>query len=82
MKWSICRPTWVTKVLCQDDKLFREAVLREGAGSFEALFSEFGRKAGSVSVFEKADQANRFPPHLKAFDRYGMRINQVVFHPA
>ncbi|MEP3483233.1 MAG: acyl-CoA dehydrogenase family protein, partial [Sneathiella sp.] len=28
------------------------------------------------------NQANRYGPELRAFDRYGMRINQVEFHPA
>ena len=36
-------PHMVDQDLWQDDKPFREAVLREGAESFAALLSEFGR---------------------------------------
>jgi putative acyl-CoA dehydrogenase len=41
-----------------------------------------GQLAGADDTFDKANQANRYPPELHAFDRYGMRINQVKFHPA
>ena len=37
---------------------------------------------GLNDTFEKADQANRQGPELRAYDRYGMRINAVEFHPA
>ena len=42
----------------------------------------FGRIAGAAETFEKADLANRHVSELKSFDRYGMRIDQVAFHPA
>ena len=41
----------------------------------------FGEIAGTVEVFEKADMANRYPPEIRPFDRYRMRINQVEYHP-
>ena len=68
--------------LWASDTAFREAVMREGGGAAEAHISAFGKTAGAAEIFDKADQANRHTPELKAYDRYGMRINQVEFHPA
>ncbi len=64
------------------DAVLRECVLREGGGKAEAKFALFGKRMGAVEMFEKADLANRHEPEMKPFDRYGMRINQVAFHPA
>ena len=64
------------------DTALKEAVAREGGGAAEAHLAAFGRKAGAAETFELADQANRHTPELRAYDRYGMRINQVEFHPA
>ena len=41
-----------------------------------------GKTFGSNEFFERVEQANRNPPQMKAFDRYGNRINQVEYHPA
>ena len=43
--------------------------------------AKLGKTFGSAEVLEKADQANRNPPQIKPFDRYGNRINQVEYHP-
>lgn len=68
--------------LWEGDVVLRETVMREGgSGAVDKLVS-FGKVAGAAETFEKADQANRHPPEIKAFDRHGMRINQVEFHPA
>ncbi len=67
--------------LWQSDVALREGVKREGAGWVEARLADFGKVAGASETFEKADRANRHGPELKPFDRYGMRINQVEFHP-
>ncbi|MEM8814071.1 MAG: acyl-CoA dehydrogenase family protein, partial [Pseudomonadota bacterium] len=48
----------------------------------EDSLASLGRDAGAEDTFEKAEAANRHPPELKAFDRYGMRTDQVAFHPA
>lgn len=68
--------------LWRDDRALQEAVEREGAGWAENKLAAFGKIAGSSDVFEKANAANRHTPEIKPFDRYGMRINQVEFHPA
>ena len=41
-----------------------------------------GKIVGSQDVFDKAEKANKYGPELKVFDKYGMRIDQVEFHPA
>ena len=68
--------------LWQDDIALRESVKREGGGWAEDKLAEFGGLAGSAEIFEQARLANRYVPELKSFDRYGMRINQVEYHPA
>ncbi|MEM7426693.1 MAG: acyl-CoA dehydrogenase family protein [Pseudomonadota bacterium] len=60
----------------------REAVAREGAGWAETRLAALGKSLGTAENFHKAEQANRQIPELKAFDRYGQRINQIEYHPA
>ena len=67
--------------LWQDDAALREGIVREGACWAQDHLAAFGKVTGSAELFEKADTANKHEPELKAFDRYGMRINQVEYHP-
>ncbi len=64
------------------DIALREGVTREGGHFAGDRLAEFGKHSGSADTIERANLANRYPPELKAFDRYGMRINEVTFHPA
>ncbi|MCP5083520.1 MAG: DNA alkylation response protein [Alphaproteobacteria bacterium] len=68
--------------LWQQDAALREGVAREGGDWASDKLAKFGALSGSEAIFEKAEQANRHIPELKAFDRYGMRVNQVEYHPA
>ncbi len=68
--------------LWTSDAPLREWTAWQGAGWTADRLAQFGKDVGAAEVFEKADQANRFSPQLKAFDRYGMRVNQVEYHPA
>jgi putative acyl-CoA dehydrogenase len=68
--------------LWSGDLPVREALAREGGGWAEGQVAALGKAAGATSTFEKADLANRFDPEIRPFDRYGMRINQVEYHPA
>jgi putative acyl-CoA dehydrogenase len=68
--------------LWQSDLALQESAVRDGANWAKSTLAHFGKVAGAAETFEKAELANRFPPELKAFDRYGMRINQVTYHPA
>jgi putative acyl-CoA dehydrogenase len=68
--------------LWSQDIVLQEGVLREGAAGSVAKLAQFGKDAGRAEVMEQADEANRHAPELRAFDRYGMRINEVRFHPS
>ncbi|MFF4591269.1 acyl-CoA dehydrogenase family protein [Streptomyces sp. NPDC001388] len=54
------------------------ALLEEVRGELSAL----GRAAGSAQLQEWAVQANEHPPTLRAYDRFGHRVDEVDFHPA
>ncbi len=68
--------------LFDSDPILRAALAREGAGWAEEKVREFGAVLGTERVAELADAANRFPPELRSFDRYGNRLDEVVYHPA
>ena len=65
-----------------DDTNLREAVKREGAEWAEKKLLDFGALMGKTEMFDHADKANKNPPELKAFDRYGQRINFIDYHPS
>ena len=68
--------------LWADDKALQDWTKIQGGSEHQAHLSQVGRLAGLDETFEKANQANRHGPELRAFDRYGMRTNAVEFHPA
>ena len=68
--------------LWQDDRALRHWTQVEGGAGHIDHLAHVGRLTGLDETFEKAGQANRHEPELRAFDRYGMRINAVEFHPA
>lgn len=68
--------------LWADDIALREWTDCQGGGAHSAHMAHVGSVTGTDETFEAANQANRHGPELRAFDRYGMRINQVEFHPA
>jgi putative acyl-CoA dehydrogenase len=68
--------------LWRSDLALREAALREGGGWLEAPLDALGAAAGSEAVLELGELANRHPPELLSFDRYGRRLDEVRFHPA
>ena len=64
------------------DRPLVEAVAREGAVWAADRLGELGRTLGRAETIELGFQANRHPPVLKAFDRFGRRLDMVEFHPA
>ena len=64
------------------DPVLASAVSLEGAGADLDLLARFGRRVGAEDVFEWGFQANRFPPELVSYDRFGHRIDEVDYHPA
>lgn len=59
-----------------------ESVKREGADWAVGDLTRFGEYLGRAETIELGALANRNPPVLKTFDRYGHRIDEVEFHPA
>jgi putative acyl-CoA dehydrogenase len=64
------------------DRALVEAATREGAGWAVERLSAFGRTLGSPEVIELGVLANRYPPTLRSYDRFGRRRDEVEFHPA
>ena len=63
------------------DVALTEAVRREQAGWAEERLRTVGKVAGGEAL-AWGIQANRHPPELRAFDRFGHRVDEVEFHPA
>jgi putative acyl-CoA dehydrogenase len=68
--------------LYASDRIFREALLREGGDIHETRIRTFGARMGAAQTWQLAAAAQRNPPELRAFDRYGRRIDEVEYHPA
>ena len=64
--------------LYKSDLTLREFVTKENKGQIK----DMGAELGVFHWFEQGHQANRYPPSLQQFDRYGQRIDEVHFHPA
>jgi putative acyl-CoA dehydrogenase len=67
--------------LFSEDRPLVEALRREGAGAREEECAAFGRLCGGRPL-ELGRLANEHPPVLRAFDRFGERVDEVEFHPA
>jgi putative acyl-CoA dehydrogenase len=64
------------------DRALAGAVAAEGAGWAAGDLKAFGVQLGAADTLALGDLANRNPPILHTFDRYGRRIDEVEFHPA
>ncbi|MBV8073915.1 MAG: acyl-CoA dehydrogenase family protein [Candidatus Eremiobacteraeota bacterium] len=64
------------------DRPLVEGLRREGAAASEARTRELGALAGSAEWIERGFEANAHPPVLRTHDRYGERLDEVVFHPS
>src|SRR5690606_26924163 len=67
--------------LLLSDPALREGVEREGAGVHAAALEAYGAMLGRAETFALAHIVNRHPPELQAYDRRGLRIDHVAFHP-
>ena len=65
-----------------NDRALRHWVGQFGADWAEHALADLGREAGTEATLTLSEQANRHGPEVRAFDRNGMRLNAVEFHPA
>ncbi len=75
-------PPYEDRNLYLEDRALRDAVRREAGDWLDSAAAQLGAAAGSAEVLALGDEANRRPPELKQFDRWGRRLDEVVFHPA
>lgn len=68
--------------LFTDDIMLSSQVRAAGAQAHELHLTRFGEVSGSLAAVEAGILANRNPPELRSFDRFGRRIDEVEFHPA
>jgi putative acyl-CoA dehydrogenase len=59
-----------------------DALAREGSASDLDRMAALGERLGRAEMFALGDAANRHPPFLRLFDRFGARRDEVEFHPA
>ncbi|MDN4175371.1 acyl-CoA dehydrogenase family protein [Nocardioides sp. SOB77] len=64
------------------DLALTEAVLRHGSPEVLDDLVPLGAQAGSAEAREHGQLANEHHPRLTPYDRYGTRIDEVVFHPS
>src|SRR5215831_6011933 len=64
------------------DSTLVKAVERAGAGWAREQLSELGRLMGTEEAQRWGFDANENPPVLHTHDRYGNRLDEVVFHPS
>jgi putative acyl-CoA dehydrogenase len=64
------------------DRPLVEALSREGADWAVDRARALGAIAGSAEILQAGRDANAHKPELRAFDRFGHRVDEVDFHPA
>ncbi|GEK46166.1 acyl-CoA dehydrogenase [Bisbaumannia pacifica] len=65
-----------------DDLPLREALNHEAPAWVAERLASLGQAVGSREVQAWGEAANRHPPELRLFDRYGRRLDEVRYHPA
>jgi len=58
-----------------------EALAREGSAGSQADLTALGARLGTAEMFSLGSAANRHPPELRQYDRFGRRRDEVEFHP-
>ncbi len=75
-------PPFANRNLYAADAALRDAARLHGGEWVEAPLLALGAAAGSEEVLQWGEDANRYPPELQIFDRFGRRTDEVTFHPA
>ncbi|WP_439574692.1 acyl-CoA dehydrogenase family protein [Phreatobacter sp.] len=75
-------PDFAGRNLYTSDPVLRDWARREGGEWVDAPLAALGADVGTEEVLQWGEEANRHPPELTVFDRYGRRIDEVRFHPS
>jgi len=75
-------PPFEDRNLLDADPALEEGIAREGGGALRDRVHAYAGVMGSAETLDLGREANRHPPELTAFDRFGHRIDEVAFHPA
>jgi putative acyl-CoA dehydrogenase len=75
-------PPLAARNLYTTDAALRDAARLHGGDWVEEPLAALGAAAGSDEVMQWGEDANRYPPELHLFDRFGRRLDEVTFHPA
>ncbi|NWG70189.1 MAG: acyl-CoA dehydrogenase family protein [Parvularculaceae bacterium] len=60
----------------------KDALKAFGGARHAPALAAFGARCGSAEAIEWGTLAQRNPPQLRSFDRYGRRLDEVEYHPA
>jgi putative acyl-CoA dehydrogenase len=75
-------PPFAGRNLYSIDSALRDAVRVHGGDWADQPLTALGAALGTEEVLRWGEDANRYPPVLQTFDRFGRRIDEVTFHPA
>jgi putative acyl-CoA dehydrogenase len=75
-------PPLVGHNVVASDAALVEAVTRHAGTAVVEDLLPLGEQAGTAEAREHGRLANRFEPELTTYDRYGNRVDEVVFHPS
>jgi putative acyl-CoA dehydrogenase len=75
-------PPFAGRNLYLTDAALRDAARVQGGDWLDGPLTALGAAAGTEEVLQWGEDANRYPPVLQTFDRFGRRIDEVTFHPA
>lgn len=75
-------PDFAGRNLYTTDPILRHWARREGGDWVDAPLTALGAEIGTEEALQWGEEANRYPPELTVFDRYGRRIDEVRFHPS
>ncbi|WP_163647747.1 acyl-CoA dehydrogenase family protein [Modicisalibacter sp. 'Wilcox'] len=64
------------------DRPLQDTLAREAPDWVARRLRPLGAAVGSRAVQALGEEANRHPPELRPFDRYGRRLDEVRYHPA
>ena len=64
------------------NRALQDAIKRHGADWAEDELIHCGDELGRAEWIHSGDLANRYPPELHRFDRFGEPLDEVEFHPA